>query len=285
MTFRLAVIKLGCIASSPLLDLIFDERAECDDLEVRVFASGSKIDINSCTAVMNSVKDYTADLVLLSSPNASLEGPTKARELLQEIGVHSISISDAPSKKAWYVKDNSGKQIIDLPEKQGFIIIPSDSMIGARAEFLDPTEMVLFNSDALKVLAIGGIIKAIQNLIGDVVTDLRNNRQPKLPAVILDAEVAVEYANFNNPYAKAKAIASLKIAESVAGVTSKACFKIKDPDEYITTAAAGHEMMRVAAKLADEAREIEKAGDSVHRSPHASDGRIKSKVRLMDRPK
>ncbi len=285
MTFRLAVVKLGCIASSPLLDLIFDERAECENLEVRSFASGAKMDVKSCETVINSVKEYNADLVLITSPNASLGGPSKAREIIQEMGSYSISISDAPSKKAWYVKDKNGNRVVEVPEKQGFIIVTSDSMIGARAEFLDPTEMVLFNSDALKVLAIGGVIRALQNLIDEVISNIKNGKEPDLPQVILDAEYAVEYAHFKNPYAKAKAYASLKIAESVAQVTSMACFKIKNAKEYIPLAAAGHEMMRAAARLADEAREMEKGEDSVHRSPHASDGRIKSKEKLMDKPR
>lgn len=285
MTFKLAVIKLGCIASSPLTDLIFDERAERDDVEVRVFATGAKMDVDSSRTLMEIVREYKSNLILLTSPNASLEGPTIAREILQELGTYAISISDAPSKKAWYVKDESGKQVIQIPERQGFIIVSSDSMIGARAEFLDPTEMVLFNSDALKVLAVGGVIRAIQNIIGNVISDIKSGKQPELPRVILDAEMALTYANFRNPYASAKAYASLKIAEAVAGVTSKACFKIKESKEYIPIAAAGHEMMRAAAKLADEAREIEKANDSVHRSPHGTDGRIKSKNGLMDKPR
>ncbi|TFG34302.1 F420-dependent methylenetetrahydromethanopterin dehydrogenase [Candidatus Thorarchaeota archaeon] len=285
MSFKLAVVKIGCIASSPLLDLIFDERAECKDLEIRTFGSGAKMDVDTCRTLMEYVIEYTPNLTLLVSPNASLKGPSTARGILQETDNYFLSISDAPARKAWYMKDENGKELIQVSKREGFIIVYSDPMIGARAEFLDPTEMVLFNSDALKVLAIGGVIRAIQNEVGKVISDIKKGNQPNLPKVILDAEDAVEYANFQNPYAKAKALASLKITESVAGVTSKACFRSKNAEDYIPLAASGHEMMRVAANLADEAREIEKAQDSVHRSPHGSDGRIKSKMRLMDKPK
>ncbi|TFG32492.1 F420-dependent methylenetetrahydromethanopterin dehydrogenase [Candidatus Thorarchaeota archaeon] len=285
MPFKLAIVKMGCIGSSPLLDFIFDERAECENLEVRVFASGAKMDTNSCRTLIDYVREYKPDLVLLASPNAGLEGPSLAREVLREIGVYVISISDAPSKKVWYAKDDGVKQAVHVFEKQGFIIVPPDSMIGARAEFLDPTEMVLFNSDILRVLANGGVIRAIQSLVGKVISDISNAIQPDLPKITLDAEVAIEYANYQNPYAKAKAYASLKIAESVSGVTSEACFKRKDSHEYIPLTASGHELMRAAAKLADEAREVEKTQDSVYRTPHGSDRRIKSKERLMDKPK
>jgi len=44
-------------------------------------------------------------------------------------------------------------------------------------------------------------------------------------------------------------------------------------------------MMKIASKLAEEAREIEKSNDTVFRNPHAKDGRILSKIRLMEKPK
>jgi methylenetetrahydromethanopterin dehydrogenase len=43
-------------------------------------------------------------------------------------------------------------------------------------------------------------------------------------------------------------------------------------------------MMRTAAKLADEAREIEKRNDTVFRTPHSRDGSTLSKFKLMDKP-
>jgi len=285
MTFKLAVVKIGCIATSPLLDLIFDERAEREDLEIRVFSSGAKMDLDSCMTVMDSLRNYEPHLALLVSPNASLEGPTKVRTNLLKTSVPVISISDAPSKKAWQKKEDRGKKILVAQEGEGFIIIPSDSMIGARAEFLDSSEMVLFNSDVLKVLSICGVIRAIQTIVGKSIDQIKSGKNLELPAITITADIAMEYANFTNPYAGAKAFAALKIAESVASVTSKACFKVKEPEDYIPMVAAGHEMMRAAAILSDEARELEKATDTVYRTPHGSDGKIKSKRKLKDKPK
>lgn len=284
MVLKLAVVKMGCIASSPLLDLVFDERAERDDLEIRVFSSGSKINSEYHIGLIESCNEYGPDLILLVSPNANLEGPSKARAILAGYDTPLISISDAPSKKAWYIKDKTNGQKVSVRDNEGFIIIPSDSMIGARAEFLDPTEMVLFNSDALRVLSICGVVRAIQFIVGVVIDDIKAGKKPELPNVILDAELAVEYGKFTNPYAKAKAYAALTIAESIATITSKACFKIEEPKRYILLAASGHEMMRAAANLADEARELEKSQDSVHRSPHGSEGRLKGKKKLFEKP-
>jgi len=43
-------------------------------------------------------------------------------------------------------------------------------------------------------------------------------------------------------------------------------------------------MIKTAAKLADEARELEKATDSVYRSPHSRAGLILSKRKLIEKP-
>jgi methylenetetrahydromethanopterin dehydrogenase len=42
--------------------------------------------------------------------------------------------------------------------------------------------------------------------------------------------------------------------------------------------------MRAAARLADEARELEKAGDTVSRKPHARSGELMTKTRLLAKP-
>ena len=41
-------------------------------------------------------------------------------------------------------------------------------------------------------------------------------------------------------------------------------------------------MMRIAAKMVDEAREIEKANDNVTRRPHKKDGSRLEKQKLLD---
>ncbi|MHA1555495.1 MAG: F420-dependent methylenetetrahydromethanopterin dehydrogenase, partial [Candidatus Heimdallarchaeota archaeon] len=61
-------------------------------------------------------------------------------------------------------------------------------------------------------------------------------------------------------------------------------FKIKDRLEYVAQVAAGHEMMRNAAKLADEAREIEKSNNKVRRQPHSYEGDVQDKRLLTEKP-
>ena len=79
-------------------------------------------------------------------------------------------------------------------------------------------------------------------------------------------------------------MAAYFIAEKVADIDVKACFVEKDPEKYIPLVCAAHEMMRIASMLADEAREIEKTNDTVFRNPHAKDGKILSKNKLMEKP-
>jgi methylenetetrahydromethanopterin dehydrogenase len=59
------------------------------------------------------------------------------------------------------------------------------------------------------------------------------------------------------------------------------CFKTEGAQNYIPIVAAAHELMRYAAKLCDEAREIEKANDSVERLVHFGEGELRKKTQLM----
>ncbi|MFX1484187.1 MAG: F420-dependent methylenetetrahydromethanopterin dehydrogenase [Promethearchaeota archaeon] len=282
---NVGVIKLGAIASAPLLDLILDERAERDDINVRAFTSGAKMDEESSAGPAESVIAWAPHFVLVVSPNAALPGPTKVREMLAKAKLPTITISDGPAEKAFYKKDEEGKKKPHVLESQGFIVIPADSMIGAKKEFLDPTEMSLFNADAIKVLTVTGVTRAIQNELDKVIAAFQAGEIPEMPMLKLTAKKAVKCGYFKNPYAHAKAIASLTISEAVAAITAEGCFKTKEAEDYIPLVAAGHEMMRVAAKLADEVRELEKSEDSVLRNPHVSKGKVKTKTALMDKPK
>jgi len=269
---KVGIFKMGAIGTAILLEYLLDERADREDIEVRVITTGSKMR-ESDAKIGEKLKDFNPDLIIIVSPNASLPGPKVARELFKDKPV--IVISDAPAKK-----------IVDELEKEGFgyILVTADSMIGARREFLDPTEMALYNSYILNVLAITGALRLVQEEIDKVITQIKEGKNVELPRIIITADKAVEAGRFSNPYAKAKAMASYYIAEKVADITTKACFVEKDPKKYIPMVCAAHEMMRIASKLAEEAREIEKSNDSVFRNPHAKDGRILSKIKLMDKP-
>ena len=86
---------------------------------------------------------------------------------------------------------------------------------------------------------------------------------------------------FTNNYALAKARAAHEIAMAVAGQNVKGCFMTKEWEKYIPIVASAHEMMKVAAALCDEAREIEKAGDTVLRQAHKKDGVLVKKNKLV----
>jgi methylenetetrahydromethanopterin dehydrogenase len=68
---------------------------------------------------------------------------------------------------------------------------------------------------------------------------------------------------------------------AVAGQNVKGCFMTKEWEKYIPIVASAHEMMRSAAVLCDEARELEKAGDSIFRQPHKKDGVLVNKKKLV----
>lgn len=282
--FKLAVLKLGCIGAAPLLEFLVDERADRDDLETRAFTSGAKLEPDACAGATAHCLAYAADLVLLVSPNAGLPGPTSARDALLEAGVKTIALGDGPSKDAFFKKNDEGKRVLDVPADLGFFILPADPMIGARREFLDPTEMSLFNSDVIRLLAATGALRVVQNELDRVIEALKAGDDPKLPTVTISAEKAVAAGGFSNPYAGAKAYAALKIAESVAAVTRRGCFVEQDRENYLPLVAAGHEMMRAAARLADDAREIEKHNDAVLRTPHAANGAPLKATQFGDKP-
>jgi|Deesub1362B_J571_1020462.scaffolds.fasta_scaffold00077_11 methylenetetrahydromethanopterin dehydrogenase len=269
---KVGVVKMGAIGTALLVEYLLDERADRGDITVRVVTSGAKMQPEEAE-VAEKMKEFDPDLVIVVSPNAALPGPKAAREAFE--GKPVIIISDAPAKKA---KD-------EFKEKGfGYILINADSMIGARREFLDPTEMALFNADVVKVLAATGAFRLVQEAIDGVIDALKEGKTPELPQVVVTAERAVAAGNFKNPYAKAKAMAAYYIAEKVADIDVKGCFIEKDPEKYIPLVASAHEMMRVAAIEADRAREIEKGGDSVYRTPHSKDGAILKKFSLMEKP-
>jgi len=265
---KIGVVKTGNIGCSLVLELLLDERADREDIDVRVITSGAKMGKAQAEEVAKGVLDLGADLILYTTPNPSAPGPKKVIEALK--GKRAIVFGDAPGIKAKDFIEEAGL---------GYILVKGDPMIGARREFLDPVEMTLFNADVLRVLAGTGVINLIQAEVGRAMAE-----EDYLPRVVVTRDVAVEHAGFKNPYARAKAMAAYEMAEKVGQLDVEGCFMTKDAGEYIPKVAAAHELLRAAARLADEAREMEKAGDAVQRMPHGPDGRILSKRGLMDKP-
>ena len=256
MVVKIAIIKSGNIGTSPVIDLLLDERADRPNIDVRTFGSGAKMNPEQVEDVVPKIDAFEPDFAIFISPNPGAPGPAKAREMLSEKDIPAIIVGDAPGKGK---KDEMDEQGL------GYIIVMSDPMIGAKREWLDPTEMAIFNSDILKVLAETGALRLVQQTIDTVIEQ-------------------AEAGGFANPYAKAKAIAAYEMAGSVANLDMKGCFMTKGFENFIPLVAAAHEIAACAAKLAQEAREIEKANDSVLRTPHMKEGNPGCKTDLISKP-
>jgi len=272
---RIGFLKLGNIATAPMVELLLDERAEREDMEVRVLTSGANMSPEQSEDVAKAMLALKPDLVFVVSPNAATKGPTQAREVVAEAGIPVVVISDGPRKL-----------LETLGEKgMGGIIVEADSMIGARREFLDPIEMGIFNADTIKVLSVSGVYNVVYEAIDSLIEQLKAGEKPELPLMNVTRKKAVEAAGFSNPYARAKAAAAFEMARRVASLTTQACFREKDWEVYTALCATAHELMRSAAVLADEAREIEKYGNSVLRRPHFDDGSVLEKRKLIEKPR
>jgi methylenetetrahydromethanopterin dehydrogenase len=254
---------------------MLDERAEREDIDVRVVGAGAKLGIEQAEEAARRMLDFKPQIVIATSPNATLPGPKKAREIIKAAGIPVMVVSDSPAKKC-----------VQELEQQGFgyIMIEADSMIGARREFLDPLEMVLFNLDVARVLAITGALNLLTAEIDRAIESIKKGTQIPLPKIVVDKEKAIKAASFSNPYSATKAMAAYETARRVADLSVEGCFAVKEWERYTQIVSAAHEMMRQAARLADDAREIEKAQDAVSRTPHYDDGSILRKRKLMEKP-
>lgn len=269
---KVGVFKCGNIGTSPLFELLLDELADRRDIKIRTVTTGSKMGVEDVEEALPKIFEFDPNLLVSVSPNPSISGPAKVREKLSNSGVPSVVISDAP-----------GKRIKAELEKQGlgYIIITGDPLIGARREFLDPVEMAIFNSNIIKVLAITGVYRIIHREIDKLIHAIKMGLRPVLPKLIIDVNSIRDNSDFENPYANAKAIAAYELAEKIAEINVQACFIEKERDKYIPLVACAHEIAQVAARLAEEAREIEKYSDTLVRKPHSKDGKPKIKTKLM----
>ena len=269
---KIGIFKCGNIGTSPLLELLLDELADRKDIKVRTVTTGSKMALEDVEEALPKMMEFNSDIFVVISPNTALPGPAKARETFASSGKPGIVITDAPGKR---VKADLEKQGL------GYIIITGDPLIGARKEFLDPTEMAVFNSNISKVLAITGVYRIVQTEIDKAIYAIETGQAPTLPKLVIDISVVRDNSVLSNPYATAKAMAAYGMAEKVAEINALACFVEKESEKYVPLVASAHEIAQTAARLAEEAREIEKYNDSVMRKPHAKDGRLKNKTKLL----
>lgn len=273
MVVKVVIVKIGFLASTPLIEALLDERAVRKDITIRGVATGCRMEREDTLDVVKNALNYAPNLLVIISPNINQPGPKEAIETLAESLTPMIVISDKSSEK--FVEKLRDKSL-------GYMIINGDSMIGARRDFLDPVEMAIFNSDVIKVLAVTGAFRLIQIEVDKVINRLKNELIVELPQMVVDGEMAIKYAEFSNPYAQSKALASYRMAEAVGRLSVEGCYLIKERDKYLPIIAAAHELMRKAAMLADEARELEKNNDTVVRKVHFDDGTIHSKTGLFE---
>lgn len=278
MVVKVGVMKMGNIATSAMVELLLDERADRGDIACRVVGTGAKMGKDDAPEAQKLLA-YDCNFYVIISPNCSAGGPTAARTFFK--GKPTLVISDGPTGGDQKSKDFRAAL---KAEGFGYILLPVDPLIAARREFLDPAEMANFNADAIKVLAICGAARLVQEELDKMIDQAKAGQPVAVPNIIANPERCAERANFKNPYAKAKAFAALSMAELVGSINVKTCFIEQDPNKYIILGAASHDLMRTAAKLADEAREIEKANDSVFRKPHDKDGKQVKKVALLEKP-
>jgi len=265
------VIKCGNIATSTMVDLILDETASREDLRFTILGTGPKMapeDTERISRLIPSIQD--PNLILLVGPNAGAPGMVRIRKALKSQIVPWIVISDGPSRK---VRNKLKK------EGAGYLIMEADPLIGARREFLDPTEMAAFNSDVIKVLAATGSFRYLHSQLDQVIESLDQD-QVYLPRKLVSQSRSLASAGFRNPFARAKAATAFRLSKEAASMNYRACFVEKDPKKYIRIAAAAHEMVRQASILADDAREMEKQSNSLLRTPHTKSGKILRKRSL-----
>ena len=98
MVVKIAIVRSGNIGTSPILDLLLDERADRPNIDVRVFGSGAKMNPEQVEDVVPKFKQFDPDFCIFISPNPAAPGPARARELLSEEDIPAIIIGDAPGK-------------------------------------------------------------------------------------------------------------------------------------------------------------------------------------------
>jgi len=272
---RVGILKAGCLGSLSLIEFLIDERADRTDVDVLVAGSGAKLGPKQCEVTAGWLISQKPDFIVLIGPAQPTPGPTKARKMLADAGIPTVVISDGPARAIVKELESTGL---------GYIIVDADAMIGARREFLDPVEMALYNSDIIKILAVTGVLQVVANALDGLIQSVKKGEKLELPRLVVDKQMTVESSGLTNPYAKAKAMAAYEMAKCAAGVDSEACFKVKEWERYIPLVASGHELIRAAARLVDDAREIDKAGDSVVRRPHYADGSLGVKSKLVEKP-
>ncbi|NPD88849.1 MAG: methylenetetrahydromethanopterin dehydrogenase [Asgard group archaeon] len=270
---KITFVKIGNITLTTLVDIMLDERASRTDIDATVISSSTKMKPEAAERLFPLIDQVETDLLVMISPNANDKGPQSVIDKYKE-KYPVIVVSDAADKEMRAKWKEEGV---------GYIIAPFDPMIGAKLDFLDPTEMCLFNGYIITAFSATGVFAYITKLFDDVIGQLKTGSKPELPNNYLSSIGIVTSYPFTNEYSRPKAMAALNILNEAGKLNVNGCFVEKDKDRQLIKVAAAHEMVRQASFLADEVRELEKAVNHLVRTPHNKEGKILHKAHFFDK--
>ena len=270
---KITFVKIGNITLTTLVDIMLDERASRTDIDATVISSSTKMKPEAAERLFPLIDRVETDLIVMVSPNANDKGPQSVIDKYKE-KYPVIVVSDAADKEVRAKWKEEGV---------GYIIAPFDPMIGAKLDFLDPTEMCLFNGYIITTFSATGVFAYIAKLLDDVISQLKEGTKPELPKNYLSSIGVVSSYPFTNEYSRPKAMAALNILSEAGKLNVNGCFIEKDPERQLIKVAAAHEMVRQASFLADEVRELEKAVNHLVRTPHNKEGKVLHKAHFFDK--
>ena len=85
MVVKIGILKIGNIGTSAIIDLILDERADREDIDVRTLSSGAKMGKKQIEDILPKIYEFDPDLLIFISPNPNAKQPRIAREFFNKI--------------------------------------------------------------------------------------------------------------------------------------------------------------------------------------------------------
>mgnify|MGYP001138214905 CR=1 FL=1 len=95
MVVKIGIIKSGNIGTSPVLDLLLDERADRPNIDVRVFGSGAKMNPEQVEDVVPKVDQSVSSLVQTQEHLDQLKQENcylKKTSLLLSLVMHQVKV-------------------------------------------------------------------------------------------------------------------------------------------------------------------------------------------------
>ncbi len=269
---KITFVKIGNITLTTLVDIMIDERGSREDIEATVISSSTKLQPSDVERLFPLIDQVKTDLMIMISPNANLKGPQKLIDNYQD-KYPLLVISDAADKDLRAQWRDKGI---------GYLIAPFDPMIGAKKDFLDPSEMCLFNGHIISCFSATGVFSYFTNQIDEIINMIKNGEELSLPTKYLSSKEIVTNTTFSNDFSKPKAYACLEMLAQVGKLNVSGLYVEKDEKVALLKVGAAHEMVRQANLLSDEIREMEKAGNHLAKYPHAKDGSTLHKMHYFD---